>query len=334
MHPFSGRMSKQQRPSGMFRYLRCTLHTGLWIGFQAAAQSIASEGDSGSASRSTGGPPTPLVRLMGDYVFPSSLGEGGAKASFYQVALQTQIPFPIAGRLSGNLGMGIENRGYDFEDFGSFMPGFDSPVDQALAARIAPGLGYRLNDSWRLFTGASWLYTGAAGAAVQESSMWGGSVGALYRASTNLNFAFGLTATERIGYSALVVPLIGFNWTLNSRWSLVGGDVANTISGPTLGLQARYRLDDQWTLLGVGAFVSTFTRLDDDSSIASGSMRYRSAAALVGAEYSFAPGWILRLSGGARLAQQYSFLDASGNTLAEDTTGTSATVGFSLRAAF
>lgn len=300
----------------------------------AANESSDSDGNSTPSSDITTGRPPTTVRILGDYVSPSRLGNGGAEASFYQIALQSQIPFPIAGRLTGNLGLGIEHRGYDFDNFEVFLPGTDAPLDNALAARISPGLGYRLNDSWRLFAGVSWLYTGAPGTSVQDASMWGGSVGTFYRLNTNLNLALGLTATERIGYPALFVPLIGFNWTLNSRWTLVGGDVANTISGPTLGLQARYRLDDRWTLVGTGAFVATFTRLDDESSIASGSMRYRSAAALAGVEYSWAPGWMARLSAGARIAQQYSFLDEAGNTIAEDTTGTSATIGVAVRVGF
>lgn len=317
-----------------FGYTFLTLIAGTLSGFQIGAQSADSVGGTTTPGTAAGGPPPTLVRLISDYVSPSQLGDGGASASFYQVSLQSQIPFPIAGGLTGTLGLGVENRGYDFDQFDTFMPGLASPLDQALAARIAPGLAYRLNDTWRLFAGASWLYTGAVGTSVQEASMWGGSVGALYQVSTLLTLALGLTATERIGYPALVVPLLGFNWKVSPRWTLVGGDVANTIGGPTLGLQASYRLDDQWTLFGVGAYVATFTRLDDDSSITSGAMRYRSAAVLAGVEYTVTPGWMVRLAAGARLAQQYSFLDASSNTLAEDTTGTSATVGLTVRASF
>lgn len=301
--------------------------------FSSVAQSTREAAGPPDSMITAGRPPT-LVRLVTEYVSPSDLGDGGSEASFYQVGLQSQIPFPIAGALTGTLGLGIETRGYDFSDFGQFMTGLDSPMDQSLAGRIAPGLSYRLNDRWRLFTAASWSYAGAVGTSVQDASVWGGNLGAFYQVSTNLTLAMGITATERIGFSALVVPLIGFNWKVNERWTLIGGDVANAINGPTLGLQASYRLDDRWSLFGIGAFVATFTRFDDDSSIRSGSLRYRSAAALAGAEYTLTPGWVVRLWAGARLAQQYSFLDADGNVLAEDTTGTSPTVGLTFRTSF
>jgi len=279
------------------------------------------------------GPPPTVVRLSSDYVGPATLN-GGAKASFYQVGFQAQIPFPIARELSGNVGLGIENRGYHFSQFGSFLPGFESPLNQAVAARIAPGLAYRLNDRWRLFAGGSWMYSGVLGSLVSEASLWGGAAGAFYQVTPNLTLVGGFGFTERFDAAKLYVPILGFNWRINEQWQLVGGDVANTINGPTLGAQVSYRLNDQWSLFGIGGYEGTFTRLDDSSSIPDGSLRYRSAAALLGFEYEFVPGLVVRVYGGARLAQQYTFRDQEGIDVADDTTGTSPSVGLVLRAAF
>lgn len=280
------------------------------------------------------GRPQTLVRLSGEYVGPSDLGEGGSKVSFAQVGLQGQIPFALVGALSGNLGLGVQYRGYDIQDPGTFFGGLDAPVDQVLAARIAPGLFYRLNDRWRLFASGSWLYNGAVGSSVSEATLWGGLAGVFYQVSDSFTLVGGFGFSERFDQSNLYIPVLGFRWRIDDRWNLVAGDVATTINGPTLGAQLTYRLDEQWRLFGIGGFEGTFTRLSDESSIPDGSLRYRSAAALVGAEYEFAPGWAARVYAGARIAQQYTFRDADGTDVASDTTGTSPTAGFVLRASF
>ncbi|MBN9693282.1 MAG: hypothetical protein J0M24_23820 [Verrucomicrobia bacterium] len=281
-----------------------------------------------------GGPPPTLVRVQSEYVAPSSLGSGGAEASFYQVGAQAQMPFPLIGKLSGNIGLGLENRGYDFKDFSQFLPGVSSPMDQVIAARIGPGLTYQIDDKWRLLAGASWLYAGAVGSSASEAGMWGGLLGALYQWSPSLTLVGGVAVTERLDSSVLVVPILGFNWRIDDRWAVVGGDVANAIDGPTIGAQVSYRLDSRWMLFGLGGYVGTYTRFADDSSLPNGSLRYRSAAALAGAEFSLTPTWVLRLSAGARLAQQYTFRGSDGNDVAEDDTGASPTVSLTVRAAF
>jgi|JI10StandDraft_1071094.scaffolds.fasta_scaffold47907_2 long-subunit fatty acid transport protein len=278
--------------------------------------------------------PQTLVRLSGEYVGPSDLGDGGSKVSFAQVGLQGQIPFALVGALSGNLGFGVQYRGYDIQDPGTFFGGLDAPVDQVLAARIAPGLFYRLNDRWRLFASGSWLYNGAVGSSVSEATLWGGLAGVFYQVSDSFTLVGGFGFSERFDQSNLYIPVLGFRWQIDDRWNLVAGDVATTINGPTLGTQLTYRLDKQWRVFGIGGFEGTFTRLSDDSSIPDGSLRYRSAAALVGAEYEFVPGWAARVYAGARIAQQYTFRDADGTDVTSDTTGTSPTAGFVLRASF
>ncbi len=278
--------------------------------------------------------PSRVVRFMGEYVAPSTLGDGDTKAAFYQMGLQTHLPFPITKDLSGNVGLAIGNRGYQFRSFGDFMPGLESPLDQALIARVAPGVTYRLNQQWRIFATGSWLYSGEVGSSASEAGLWGGSAGVFYDLNSSLTLAGGLSVTERFDRSALYVPLLGLNWRIDEQWTLLAGDVANAVNGPVVGLQASYRLDERWTFFGLGGYTSSFTRFSDSSSIQDGSLNYESGVVLVGVEYAFTPGLVLRLSAGARVAQEYTFRDTNGNDLADDESGASATAGLAVRASF
>ena len=320
--------------SGALVGLLMALSPGVLLAESASGSPDAGSVAGGGDGDGVRGRPQNLFRLSGEYVGPSDLGEGGSKVSFAQVGLQGQIPVPLMGALSGNLGLGVQYRGYDIQDPETFFGGLEAPVDQVLAARIAPGLSYRLNDRWRLFASGSWLYNGAVGSSVSEATLWGASAGAFYQISDQFTLVGGFSFTERFDQSNLYVPILGFRWRMDDRWSLVAGDVATTLNGPTLGAQLSCRLDDRWTVFGIGGYEGTFTRLSDTSSIPDGSLRYRSAAALVGAEYAFVPGWVARVYAGARIAQQYTFRDAEGVDVANDTTGTSPTAGFVLRAAF
>lgn len=273
-------------------------------------------------------------RIFSEYVSTSSLGGTGAEAGFYQVGLQAQVPFPISGPLSGSLGLGAETRGYDFQNLDRLQPGLQSPIDQVIATRVAPGLSYRIDDTWRLFAGASWLTSGGVGTSISSATMWGGAAGALYQWTPEFRLAFGVTAAQRVGESVLVVPLIGFNWQITPKWNLVGGNVADAINGPTLGIQLSRQLSDRWTVFGLGGFVETFTRFAPDSPIPNGSLSNRAGSVQFGTECRLDDTFTVRLSAGARIFQRYSFRNDSGNQIASANADTSAVVALSVRAAF
>ncbi|MFZ9855764.1 MAG: DUF6268 family outer membrane beta-barrel protein [Limisphaerales bacterium] len=286
------------------------------------------------AASTTGGRPPIAARVFSEYVSTSSLGGNGAEAGFYQVGLQAQVPFPIWGSLSGSLGLGAETRGYDFRNLDRLYPGIQSPLDQVIATRVGPGLSYRIDDKWRLFGGASWLTSGGVGTSISSATMWGGAGGALYQWTPEFRLAFGITAAQRVGESVLVVPLLGFNWQIDPKWSLVGGNVADAINGPTLGVQLSRELSERWTVFGLGGFIATFTRFASDSSIPDGSLRNRAGSIQVGTECRLDDTFTVRLSAGARVFQQYAFRDASGNQVTAANADTSAVVALSVRAAF
>ncbi len=286
------------------------------------------------AVSNTGGRPPIASRIFSEYVSTSSLGGNGAEAGFYQVGLQAQVPFPIHGPLSGSLGLGAENRGYDFRNLDSLHPGIQSPLNQVVATRVAPGLSYRIDDAWRLFAGASWLTSGGVGTSIRSATMWGGAAGVIYQWTPEFRLAVGVTGAQRLGEAFLVVPLLGFNWQINPDWNLVGGNVADAINGPTLGVQLGRQLTERWSVFGLGGFVDTFTRFAPDSTIPDGSLRNRAASVQVGTECRLDDTFTVRLSAGARIFQQYTFRNASGSQLASAGADTSAVVALSVRAAF
>lgn len=286
------------------------------------------------AVSNTGGRPPIASRIFSEYVSTSSLGGNGAEAGFYQVGLQAQVPFPIHGPLSGSLGLGAENRGYDFRNLDSLHPGIQSPLNQVIATRVAPGLSYRIDDAWRLFAGASWLTSGGVGTSIRSATMWGGAAGVIYQWTPEFRLAVGVTGAQRLGEAFLVVPLLGFNWQINPDWNLVGGNVADAINGPTLGVQLGRQLTERWSVFGLGGFVDTFTRFAPDSTIPDGSLRNRAASVQVGTECRLDDTFTVRLSAGARIFQQYTFRNASGSQLASAGADTSAVVALSVRAAF
>lgn len=286
------------------------------------------------AMSTTGGRPPIAARVFSEYVSTSSLGGNGAEAGFYQVGLQAQVPFPIYGPLSGSLGLGAENRGYDFRNLDRLSPGIGSPLDQAIATRVAPGLSYRIDDQWRLFAGASWITSGGVGTSIGSATMWGGAAGALYQWTPEFRIAFGVTTIQRFGESPLVLPLVGFNWQIDPKWTLVAGNVADAINGPTIGVQLSRQLCERWTVFGLGGFIATFTRFAPDSAISNGSLRNMAGSIQVGTECRLDGTFSVRLSAGARVFQQYTFRDGLGNQVTSANADTSAVVALSVRAAF
>ncbi|MFM7214290.1 MAG: DUF6268 family outer membrane beta-barrel protein [Verrucomicrobiota bacterium] len=286
------------------------------------------------AAATDGGRPPIATRIFSEYVSTSSLGGNGAEAGFYQVGLQAQVPFPISGDLSGSIGVGAENRGYDFRNLDRLYPGIQSPLGQVIATRVAPGLSYRIDDKWRLFAGASWLTSGGVGTSIRSATMWGGAGGVIYQWTPEFRLAVGVTGAQRLGEPFLLVPLLGFNWQIDPDWNLVGGNVADAINGPTLGIQLGRQLTERWSVFGLGGFVDTFTRFATDSTIPDGSLRNRAGSVHVGTECRLDDTFTVRFSAGARIFQQYTFRNASGNQLTSAGAATSAVVALSVRAAF
>ncbi len=286
----------------------------------------------GADGDSFGGPPPISVTARSRYIGESQLSHTDTKVSWVSGGVGTQIPFPIAGDLSGSFGFSVDYFTADFKNFSSFIPNTATPIKHGYEVRADPGLHYHYSDKWDFFGSAIWQADAADGASIDRSSMWGGAAGAAYQMRTNLNLSFGFAGATRLGYATSYAPFVGVHWQFAPQWDLsLTGDRTDYVS-PILRLT--YRLDSQWSFFTLGGWETRFIRLDQSSSIPDGTLRYRSGDFQVGATYKVCKGVAATLFSGAQIAQDYKFQTTDRGLAGKHKAGIAPVVGIRLSSSF
>ncbi len=278
------------------------------------------------------GPPPITVTARSRYIGDSQLSHTDTKVTWESGGIGAQIPFPIVGDLSGSFGVSVDYFAADFKNFSSFIPNTASPLKHGYEVRANPGLHYHYSEKWDFFGSASWQADAADGASIDRSSMWGGAAGAAYQIRTNLNLAFGFAGATRLGYANTYAPFVGVHWQFAPQWNLsLTGDRTEYVS-PILRLT--YKADRQWSFFTLGGWETRFIRLDQNSSIPDGTLRYRAGVFQVGATYQVNNWLAATLFSGAQIGQDYKFQTADRGLAGKHTAGVAPVVGVRLSSSF
>lgn len=278
------------------------------------------------------GPPPITVTARSRYIGESQLSHTDTKVTWESGGVGAEVPFSIVGDLSGSVGLSVDYFAADFKNFSSFVPHTGAPIKNGYEVRADPGLHYHYSDKWDFFGSILWQADTADGASLGRSTMWGGAAGAAYQVSTNLSLAFGFAAATRLGYATGYAPFIGVDWRFAPHWKLsLTGDKTDYVS-PVVRLT--YTLDDSWSFFTLGGYETRYIRLDRDSTIPDGTLRYRAGAFQVGASYK-ASKW-LTVTGftGAQIGQDYKFQTTDRSLVGKHTAGVAPTVGIRLVSSF
>jgi hypothetical protein len=236
----------------------------------------------------------------------------GRIAPVFRVSSKLYLSVPLDGSVS-------------FYDFGGrdpgLLPGGGVPWDQVRTYAIGLQGRYRIDEHWVLLGEANMASAGARGAAFDDTLSFGGTFGARYQFSPELNVGLLLTVQTRLARSLFILPLPTFEWVLpfdQGRWRLVGGGL-RIGPGRTAGVGLAYSpvpqlsLHTGLVLVGLGREF----RLPADSPIKDGVGRDSALPLLVGVDWR--PIKLLHLSlwGGVSVQRVIGVLDKDGNIVQE-----------------
>jgi hypothetical protein len=195
------------------------------------------------------------------------------------------------------------------------------PWDQVRTFAIGLQARYRIDEHWVLLGEANVASAGARGSAFDDTLSVGGTFGAQYRFSPELNVGLLLTVQTRLARSIFILPIPALDWVLpfdQGRWRLVAGGL-RIGPGRTAGLGLAYTpipqlsLHTGLVLVGLGREF----RLPADSPIPNGVGRDSALPVLAGVDWR--PTRLLHISlwGGVSVQRVIAVLDSNGNIVQE-----------------
>jgi len=256
-----------------------------------------------------------------EYAFESSLDDSDADVAVARAGLILNFGLPINERFRMSLNTDVEASNYTF-DSGPAAGAFDDPFDNVYRFRFSPGFYYGVNQRWGILGGGIIELAGESDADVGDSATYGGFVGARHAFNEKFALTGGVQVKTRIEDNLLFIPIIGFEWNVNSRVTL-------STSGPGFGLRLNAVLNEQWSFSAAASWEVRDFRLAEDAPIASGIARDERVPVIVGFIFKPKPAITLSLYGGAIVWQELSLDDSDGDEIAEDNTDPTGIVGFS-----
>lgn len=270
------------------------------------------------------------LRPFGTLTFRSDLDEpaGGDDGGSVAIA-RTGLGFAVNTRLNERARFTVELGGeasfYDFDDAAGLIPGTDDPLDDAYRFNVSPRLVFFHTRRLSYLAGASAEFSGEPDADIGDAMTYGGFGGVRYAFTDEFALTLGVSARTRLEDSALVLPLIGVEWTVNDRLRL---------ETQGLGLRAVTRVNDRLDFTVSGGWELREFRLADDHALPEGVIRDRRVGIGAGFTWRATDDIALSLTGGAVAWQEFTIDDRDGDEVSEVNTDPAAFVTLSARIAF
>jgi hypothetical protein len=274
-----------------------------------------------------------IFDLSAVYTFPARVaGTSGSMASTFvtgriapviKVSPKLYLSVPLDGSVSF----------YDFKNDPGLLPTPKGgvPWDQVRTFAIGLQGRYKVDDHWALLGEVNVASAGARGSAFDDTISVGGTFGARYQFSPELNVGLLLTVQTRLARSLFILPVPALEWILpfdQGRWRLVAGGL-RIGPGRTAGLGLAYSpipqlsLHTGLVLVGLGREF----RLPSDSPIPNGVGRDSALPLLAGVDWR--PTRLLHITfwGGVSVQRVIAVLDSEGNVVRERDVNPSALIG-------
>jgi hypothetical protein len=262
------------------------------------------------------------------YQFKSDV-TGGGDFSVTRYSLMAGGSVPIDEKFG--IGVGLS---YDFEDYNiSNLKGFPVANPWNMIDRVGLGarLTYKVGENWGLHVGPIVQYAGERGADFDDSLMYGGIIGATYRASRDFAIGLGAGVFYRLEQT-VVFPSLFVSWKITDRLYL-GNSYRLGPVGPA-GLEVTYVLDKDWQLGVGGGYRSLRFRLDSTGPIPSGIGENVSWPLYVRLSRRLWQTVNIDLFGGAAFGGKLRLEDSGGNEINSLSYNTTPLIGLMLRGNF
>lgn len=255
------------------------------------------------------------------YNFKSDLDDDSGEVSVVRTGGQLNIAFPIRDRSRLVITPGFLYSGYDFEGANGIAPGFDEPWSDVWEYKLGATAYLVQNAKWSYIVGATIDSHGEQDATFEDTLTYSAIGGARYAFSDTFALTGGLVVGSRLEDSIGVLPLLAFEWLIDDHWSLnsTRGRIQSDLG---TGLALGYRFSDSFELRLSGSYTSYNFRLDEDGFNPDGVVSDRRVPVALTAEWKFSPHFVLELSGGAHVWQEYHVKDSDGNKLSTIETDT------------
>ena len=262
------------------------------------------------------------------YQFKSDVN-GGGDFSVARYFLSANGSAPINDRLRFGAGLTYDFEDYDFSNLSGFA--VPKPWDRIDRVSLSARLTYKIGENWNLLAGPVVQYAGEEGADFGRSLLYGGTIGASYRASRNFVIGFGAGIFYRLEETRIFPSLI-VSWKITDRWRL-GNSYRVGPAGPA-GMELGYMLDKGWDI-GVGAgYRSLRFRLDKGGPVPSGIGEINSWPVYVRLGGKIVDPLNFDVYAGAAFGGKLKLEDRHGNEINNVGYETAPMVGFTLSASF
>lgn len=264
------------------------------------------------------------LRLDGQHAFRADLDDRGDVA-VTRLDGELGLDFGLTETLRLTTDWRTERSWYDFDNATGFVAGFSEPWDDVIEHELGVGLLGRIDERW------SWFARGFVNSAGEDSADFGSTItgggagGLRYAFSETFALSFGALGRSRLEDDAIVIPIIGVNWTISEK-----------LRFDTRGLGARlsYQLTEPVGLFLQGGYESREFRLDDEGAAPEGVGRDARAPIAAGIAWRPNPNFALEAFGGYQVWQEFELLDGRGNRLAEIESDPAPIAGVSLEIRF
>ncbi len=255
---------------------------------------------------------------------PKTHVSGGGDVTVSRYAVWTGFSIPV----NKDLGLGF-SLGYDLDDYNfSRLSRFAvaDPWNKINRAGLTTRVGYRVSSEWALFAAPTVQYAGEQGADFNDSLLYGGTIGAVYRPNRNFMIGFGPGVFYRLEETRFF-PAFIFAWKITDRLRL-GNSFRTGPAGPA-GLELAYAMDRNWEAAISGGYRSYRFRLDKNGPAPSGIGQTDSWPAMVRISRTFGP---LRadLYGGAAFGGKLRLENRNGREIDQVSYNTAPLAGFAL----
>ncbi len=255
---------------------------------------------------------------------PKTHVSGGGDISVSRYAVWTGFSIPLTKDLVCGFSLGYEFDDYNFSRLSRFA--VPDPWNKINRVGFAPRVGYRVSPEWTLFAAPIVQYAGEQGADFNDSLLYGGTVGAVYRPNKNFAIGFGPGVFYRLEETRFF-PAFIFAWKITDRLRL-GNSFRTGPAGPA-GLELAYTLDRNWETAISGGYRSYRFRLDKHGPVPGGIGQTDSWPAVARISRTFGP-LSADLYGGVAFGGKLRLENRSGREIDQVSYNTAPLAGFAL----
>ena len=262
------------------------------------------------------------------YQFKSD-ASGGGDFSVSRYFLMVGGSGPVDDKIGIGIGLTYGLEDYNFSDLKGFAVA--NPWNKIDRVGLGTRLTYKVGDDWGLHVAPMVEYAGERGADFDDSLMYGGLIGATYRATPDFAIGLGVGAFYRLEQTR-VFPALIVSWKITDRLRLGNAYLVGPTGGA--GLELTYVIDKNWQLSAGGGYRSLRFRLDSTGPIPSGIGENDSWPIFVRLSRRLWQTVHIDFYGGAAFGGKLRLEDSGGHEINSIRYNTAPLVGLTLRAFF